>query len=404
MPLPEPENRVFYPALDGLRAVAFILVFLQHYYSMPWGWAGVNVFFVLSGFLITGILFDTRDQPHAAKIFYARRTLRIFPLYYAIFLGLLLLNPILHWHWSWAWLAWPLYLGNFARFVSSTGSIWGSPWQLAGDAMLSSRNHPTLLFFGHFWSLCVEEQFYLLWPWFVFLIRSRKALIWLCGAAVVVTPLLRLVAQNHAPEWMVWQGLLTRATPFQVDSLLVGGLLALLWRGANREAIVVTGRWLVGILGVGACLYLFHSIHPSASPNWRAGYIFPHWETTWGLTLINLFSVGIIVCCLRTTGVLARLFSLAPLRWLGRISYGAYVWHDIFHNVYSDAILKLGTHWHFLLLHTYDVTMVVGFGMTLLLAWLSFRYLETPFLRLKDRWKLSPARKLPPHPVMSVAR
>src|ERR1700712_3651211 len=91
-----PENRAFYPALDGLRAVAFLMVFFQHYLSMPWGWTGVNVFFVLSGFLITGILFDTRDAPNRARNFYVRRTLRIFPLYYAIFLALLLLQPIMH--------------------------------------------------------------------------------------------------------------------------------------------------------------------------------------------------------------------------------------------------------------------------------------------------------------------
>jgi len=83
-----PENRAFYPALDGLRAIAFLMVFFQHYYSIPWGWTGVNIFFVLSGFLITGILFDSRNDAHRARNFYIRRTLRIFPL-----LRCLLRNP-----------------------------------------------------------------------------------------------------------------------------------------------------------------------------------------------------------------------------------------------------------------------------------------------------------------------
>jgi peptidoglycan/LPS O-acetylase OafA/YrhL len=96
-----PANRVYYPALDGLRAVAFIGVFLHHYMSLPYGWAGVDVFFVLSGFLITGILYDTQDEPHRARNFYIRRTLRIFPLYYGVLLFIFLLTPVLHWAWTW---------------------------------------------------------------------------------------------------------------------------------------------------------------------------------------------------------------------------------------------------------------------------------------------------------------
>src|ERR1700744_4617103 len=107
-----PENRGFYPALDGLRALAFLMVFATHYEGMPWGWSGVDVFFVISGFLITGILLDTRDDRYRVRNFYARRSLRIFPLYYGVFLLLLLLTPFLHLNWSAGWLAWPLYVGN----------------------------------------------------------------------------------------------------------------------------------------------------------------------------------------------------------------------------------------------------------------------------------------------------
>ena len=97
------------------------MVFFQHYSALPWGWAGVNVFFVLSGFLITGILFDSRDDTHRAKNFYIRRALRIFPLYYGVLLATLILNPLLHWRWSFYWFAWPLYFANSLHFPIGLG-------------------------------------------------------------------------------------------------------------------------------------------------------------------------------------------------------------------------------------------------------------------------------------------
>src|ERR1700735_4847882 len=112
-----PENRVFYPALDGLRAIAFLMVFGQHYLQIPWGWSGVDLFFVLSGFLITGILFDSRDDPFRVRNFYVRRTLRIFPLYYGVMAALLLMETFMLSPHSWSWRLWPVYFGNYARFI-----------------------------------------------------------------------------------------------------------------------------------------------------------------------------------------------------------------------------------------------------------------------------------------------
>lgn len=382
----QPENRAFYPALDGLRAIAFLLVFLQHYYDLPWGWSGVNVFFVLSGFLITGILFDTCDDPFRLRNFYARRMLRIFPLYYGVLLALLLVEPIVHWNWTRAWLAWPVYLGNFLHYLSPSANVEGSLLKLASDAQLNSVRLPrTTLFFGHFWSLCVEEQFYLFWPWIVFSLRSRRALLWTCGAVVVLVPLLRVLAQSSAPTWMLEGDLLYRTLPFQLDSLLLGGLVAMLWRGKRRERLLRIARIVAFIAAIAALVYLVITFH-AAWPRWRKDYQYPTWRLTWGLTYINLFTASVILCCLQTKGWVVSLLSRRPLRFLGRISYGAYIFHDIFRGLYAHIILHLGER-HPAINNDYpELTTAFGLVGTVLLAWLSFRFFETPFLNLKERF------------------
>lgn len=393
--LTRPENRAFYPALDGLRAVAFLMVFFQHYYHLPWGWTGVNVFFVLSGFLITGILFDTRDDPHRARRFYIRRTLRIFPLYYGIFLVFLLLTPFMHWNWSLAWMAWPLYLGNFLRFLSPASALAGSPLQLAADAQLGSPHFRdgVMLYMGHFWSLCVEEQFYLVWPWVVFWVRSRRALIWLCSLVVIAGPLIRVFAQHVAPPWMLQAELLYRATPFQLDSLLLGGLVGLLWRGSHREQLMLLGRIVACIAAVAALVYCARTFHIHEA-NWRLNYAYPEWRLTWGLTFVNIFSAAIILSVLRPVGLLYRVLCWPGLRWIGRISYGAYVIHDMLHEVIGKVGLSVftrvsalaGLRSNVVLRQWVEIYPLLALAATLILAWLSFRYLETPFLNLKERY------------------
>ena len=389
----QPENRAFFPALDGLRAVAFLMVFLQHYLQIPWGWTGVNIFFVLSGFLITGILYDSQNDPHRARNFYIRRTLRIFPLYYGIFLLLFILHPLVHWHWSLAWLAWPLYFGNLLRFRSPQVTQFGSSQEIAADAHLSSQRFPnSQVYLGHFWSLCVEEQFYLVWPWIVFWLRSRRALLWLCAAAVILVPILRVWVSHVAPTWQLEEELLYRNIPFQLDALLMGGLVALLWRGPWRKHLLFVGKAIAVIAGVCTLVYLARTARP---PFFFGSYHYPTWKFTWGLSFIDVFSAALILCCLQPRNWVARLLSLGPLRWVGRISYGAYVWHDILHGLYSHIIHHLHDRFPRYVGHIAFTTTVLALIGTLVVSWLSFRLFETPFLNLKERWTRRTPAALP---------
>ena len=207
------------------------MVFCQHYLEMPWGWTGVDLFFVLSGFLITGILYDTRDLPGRVRTFYVRRTLRIFPLYYGVLLLLVLLTPLMHWQWSAFWWAWPAYLGNYLRFLQF-GHATPALQQAMFGQLTSGTAAGVVVYMGHFWSLCVEEQFYLVWPWVVFAVRDRRRLMACCIAAVVVTPIARVAIAAVAPPFFMVPLVGTVVlTPLRADALLLGGLIALLLRG-----------------------------------------------------------------------------------------------------------------------------------------------------------------------------
>jgi len=381
--LPASENKRFYPALDGLRALAILMVFYQHYLAvhpvLNWGWTGVDFFFVLSGFLITGILYDTRNTVHRFRNFYVRRTLRIFPLYYGVLLVALLLNPIFHWVWHPAWFLWPFYLGNYARF------IWLSDFLKDTKTLEHFRSSipfhtPFFLYVGHFWSLCVEEQFYLVWPLIVFFVNDRVRLRNFCIAVCVFSLAARVACLYFVPQPYLQAEMLYRLTPLRADALLLGGLLALMLRGPEV-------RWLSRILR--PTLYIFIAgffifetmyrlfVHHVYYPNAAAPGL-----STIGLTLIDLFAGVIVLLSLEPSSFLYRVFTLKPLRRLGQMSYGFYVFHDIPHVAYIMLVSRL---FGPLRQDRYVVALIALVG-TLILSYLSFRYFEAPFLRLKDRF------------------
>lgn len=186
--------------------------------------------------------------------------------------------------------------------------------------------------------------------------------------------------------------LLYRVTPFRLDSLLLGGLIALLWHGSHRRQILNAGRAAAALTAAAAIIYLALTIHPHARPAWTAAYIYPAWRLTWGLTFVNVLAASVILTCLHGKNWLNRILSLRPLRWLGRISYGAYIYHDILHAPVSQLTHILGRHWTFIPPHEQKITLLLALIVTLVLAWLSFHFFESPFLNLKERWTLRPSR------------
>lgn len=366
-----------FPALDGIRALAILLVFADHFGGgahggrvlqliniiRQRGWVGVDLFFVLSGFLITGILFDTRNDSHFFKRFFARRSLRIFPVFYLTALVLLLLTPIFHYQWRAKQAFFLLYLGNF--FGNADFSLYD----------VVSPAHPgAKIMIGHLWSLCVEEQFYLLWPLAVWLVRDRVKLLWTALGLSALALALRvatvfLLSNQQAEGWII------RTLPFRMDALLLGGAMALLLRGPNAD------RWQRRSRGVFAGSLLLLLLLITLSP----AYDSP-WLLTLGLTLIALASAGLIGTTLRHSSPAYRVFHLRPLRVLGRYSYGFYIFHMLFGWAWIQFLIYAGS-----LLHSIALAGIAelsaAFFTTFLVSKLSYDLFESRFLRLKRHFE-----------------
>lgn len=368
------------PVLDGVRGLAILLVVALHVatgmseptarfdwwvwqFSMA-GWTGVELFFVLSGFLITGILSDSKEAPNYFKSFYGRRVLRIFPLYYAFLIVMLIVwsqrrpeapfGESAWWHFA--------YLQNYLKEDSGIRAL------------------------GVTWSLAIEEQFYMVWPMLVYLL-SRKAMIRLCVAIVLLSPVLRAVLYYQVdPWWMIGS---YAVTPTHLDGLTVGALIALVVRtpgGMER-----LGRWLritlpVGVIGTLACMAAAGDARPRIMPT---GLI--------GMSFFALMFGSLLLLAIRAEpgSILHRIFASRFLRVWGKYSYAVYLLHipaiSVARNFVAPALWSkpryptlLGSEIPALLAQNVIVAAIsLGF------AWLSWHLLERHFLALKDRFAIA---------------
>ncbi|HEX3572749.1 MAG TPA: acyltransferase [Acidobacteriaceae bacterium] len=366
-----------FPALDGIRALAVTMVFVDHFgggaHGGPFlrgfnvvrqrGWAGVDLFFVLSGFLITGILFDTRHDSRFFKRFFARRSLRIFPVFYLTAAVLLALTPIFHYQWRWFHLAFLVYMGNM--FGNHDFTLYE----------VISANHPTAkVFLGHLWSLCVEEQFYLLWPLAVWLVRDRVKLIWtatgLSGLSLALRALMFWKFSSEIAErWIV------RTLPFRMDTLLFGAILALLLRGPAADTWQRRCKWM--FVGAGASVATIFVVSPA--------YDSP-WLLTIGLTLTAAASAGLIGITLRPGSPAFQMFYFKPFRVLGKYSYGFYIFHVLYGWAWIRFLVFMFGKTHSLVTAGV-VEVTTNFAVTFLISKLSYDFYEVRFLRFKKHFE-----------------
>jgi peptidoglycan/LPS O-acetylase OafA/YrhL len=302
----------YWPALDGVRALAVSAVVAYHLGYLPGGWLGVDVFFVLSGFLITTLLL--REHGETGSVvrvrFWARRAKRLLP---AVLLMLAVLGV-------YAWAGGPGLVPAQLRSPALATFFYVANWQqlIAGHGYFAQFSSPGPLL--HTWSLAIEEQYYLVWP---FLLALGM---WALGRRRGVTRPLVAATVGAAAASAAWMGVAAHVwsanraylgTDTRAWELLVGGAAAMLWP-AGARAVSSRRGWAVasvaGLVGVGAVLA-------------RAGGP-PAWIWDGGLVAAGLGSTAVIVGVLRAPrGPVARVLALAPLAWLGRISYSLYLWH-----------------------------------------------------------------------------
>jgi peptidoglycan/LPS O-acetylase OafA/YrhL len=313
------------PQLDALRALAALAIIAFHYLLFPAGWIGVQFFFVLSGFLISGIILKGKKQyAHTGmtaffKDFYKRRVLRLFPLYYGyvLILGIsyLFLKKPEALDIEWPWLL--TYTLNFR-------------WLFNG--------YTFHMVYGHLWSLSLEWQFYLVWPLFLWLLPKKSATMvfcWLIPLAMVIR-ILAYVICNHIQYLVGFNGnakaeaLAPYVLPFShLDAFVLGALLC------NEKVRKVLSKplWVYSSMALtvtaGLLLVVTIPAYSLASLGWPSN-LPSAYQWIWGYSLLNLTSATIIAAIIERKN--ARLFSFTRLRllqYLGKISYGIYVYHPL---------------------------------------------------------------------------
>lgn len=385
-------------SLDGLRAVAILLVFFHHMQdhilvlNLPTfllrmyvgqGWMGVDLFFVLSGFLITGILLDTREASNYFTGFYARRILRIFPLYYlvltvVIIAGVRINSPALT-----ATLPLPEDRWLYYCYLTNWLGLWKAHW---------GPDYANYL--AHFWSLAVEEQFYLVWPLIVWLVRPRS-IPWIAGSVAALAAIIRLAWVAHSGAQMA----IALATVSRLDALFIGAFCAFVFR--DHERMLEIRKWLpwIATLGVGSYLLAFSAV--LLFPQRAAVLLFGPAPVVHrlddvvllltecgGYTMLALGFGALVLLAAHTEAESTWMQKFLKSRWLapiGLYSYGIYVFHVPINGVasiflYPRIFRGSGANGDVVMECTYIVVLA---AVTFIVSAVSYEFFERRILRFK---------------------
>ncbi|MBK6764886.1 MAG: acyltransferase [bacterium] len=368
------------PGLDGLRGIAVLLVIFFHSGYLKFGWIGVQLFFVLSGYLISSILIESRRNKlsYYLKKFYWRRVLRIFPLYYA---SLLILTVLF------------LVTGFPAQF----GVEWPYLYSYTFNFSPLTEHFHLSHVFDHFWSLSVEEQFYFVWPFLIFLVPPRR-MAWLSVGLIALIP----VMCYFVGEWFIAHGrsseyvgdLAYYLMIFQAGGFASGAYAALVHRGYAKSYFP---RWYLaaGAVLLFGILNVWWSKFPGGdNMSWSSlGFPRPsintaHGQHIWGYVIINLLSVTVIHAVIMKDRFLHFLDS-KPLVEVGKLSYGVYVYHLPIWKLLKASVSFT----------PYTLKGIASFALYVVIVMAvsaaSYYLFEQRFLKLKDKLFTKPPVAVP---------
>jgi peptidoglycan/LPS O-acetylase OafA/YrhL len=378
------------PVLDGIRGLAILMVLIFHFIGdtspistigraivkmASYGSYGVELFFVLSGFLITGILYDARKKPHFFRNFYMRRVLRIFPLYYGVLFVIFVIAPLV-----------PLLQGNALDYLTER-QAWA--WLYAVNLYIAKQGAWSFSYLQHFWSLAVEEHFYLFWPYVVFVLAHRpRTLVAVCLTIALGAMLARLAGSLYGLNWWTIYVL----TPFRLDGLALGAFLAMTMRqpGGLERLVHALPRVLL-VAGSLLALTFFWTLVVSQQR------FEPLLQVRAALILILLACLLVWALIAPERSATSRFFHSRTMAFLGTYSYGLYVYHHLIsyylatHRTEFALARALGSH---------DAAIAVqatlGIGVSVALAYLSYEFYEKRFLRMKRFYLTSEKPAQPP--------
>jgi peptidoglycan/LPS O-acetylase OafA/YrhL len=360
-----------------VRGLAIVMVLLLHFVAnVPptnlvervivgvtnYGSYGVELFFILSGFLITGILYDAHDRPHYFRNFYMRRTLRIFPLYYGVLALVFIVAPLV-----------PLLRGETLNFLVDR-QAWA--WLYAVNIYIAKNGEWSFSYLDHFWSLAIEEHFYLFWPLVIFLLARRpRTLIAVSLAISLCAMLARLTGSLVGLSWWTTYVL----TPFRLDGLAMGSFLALTVRqpgGLERMT-----RVLPKVSIAASALLIVTFLWTRLVPDQGLELVLP---VRASLILVLLACLLVWTLTAAEGSFTSRFFSSRLLVFLGTYSYGLYVYHHFisYYLVTNRTDIELA---RWLGSHGAAVALqfALGASASLAIAYFSYELFEKRFLRLK---------------------
>jgi peptidoglycan/LPS O-acetylase OafA/YrhL len=363
---PASAQRAYYPALDILRGTAILAVVFYHNFDFVsffrFGWMGVDLFFVLSGFLITNLLLQSVNNKFYFRNFYMRRVLRIFPLYYIVLLSFFLLSPILF-----------SQKGPQTTFsYYNENKVWF--WTYFQNWLMVEKGPAPVPFLSHFWSLAIEEQFYLIWPFILFFIRKTKSL------KIVISVLITIAIVSRLCTWMMYPHEVESYycnTFTRMDSLLMGSLLAVhIKEGKGLSANLIHLVIISFILLIAASLFIFSNVD-------QGNFLFP----TIGYTISAIFFSVVLYLFIKKEAILINWFRrLDALRFIGKISYGIYVFHIPIYLILASQLSAIVNSFFYSPEYAALFISALSVLVTIIISAASFHFIEKPILDLKKHF------------------